>query len=270
MIKHTPLLDIYPAVWREIFPDKDTTVFQYRNLLNFKHHVRTLTQKNDGKCGIKYSKALQELLTDTPTMAEGDYQIIKNTVKNNLLKRGLISEAVYESYHYAVEGDMWDVAKVIAEDPECFLVPTQKYTSYFYELYISVSYPWGIEDSTIRHNMAKILATVELLEQEHIYCKITLVMPNRNTSRKGKPHNLILIPVFSHRDPKTIATMSAVLNERLLRKFLFAVYEDTYKDDLSSTYGNATTLANAIVPVNLDECKLCSDILEQVITPGVR
>lgn len=269
-IEPSTLLDIYPKSWNKTLEPSKTTVFQYRNILHFKHHVKTLTQKDNDKCGITYEKALKELLLDTPTMTEGNYQIIKNKVKNNLLKRGLISDTVYESYHYAVEGDIWDVAKVIAEDPECCLVPTKKYTSYFYELYISVSYPWNIKDSTIVENMAKILATVELLEQEHIYCKITLVMPNSNVSNKGKPHNLILIPVFSHRDPKTIATMSAILNERLLRKFLFAVYEDTYKENLDSRYGLATKFPYTIIPVDLDECDLCSNILSQVITQGER
>lgn len=268
MISHSPLLDVYPSVWKGTLPPDKTTVFQYRNLLHFKHHVRTLTQKEDSKCGVTYAEALRDLLSDTPLMSEGDYQIIKNRVRQNLLKRGLISEAVYESYHYSVEGEMWDVAKVIAEDPECFLVPTEKYTSFFYELYISVSYPYHVADSTIRENMAKILATVELLEREHIYCKITLVMPNTDTSTSGKPHNLILIPVFSHRDPKTIGTMSAILNERLLRKFIFAVYEDHYGSSLASGYGNATTLPHAIVPVDLDECDLASSILDRVITPG--
>ena len=39
--------------------------------------------------------------------------------------------------------------KVIQEDPMCCLVPNKKYTDFFYELYISISYPYTIEDSEI-------------------------------------------------------------------------------------------------------------------------
>jgi hypothetical protein len=239
-------------------------------LSNFKQHVKRLTQKKDKNCGVSYKDALRQLLADTPQITEGDYQIIKNTVRSNLLKRGLISEAVYESYSYAVEGQIWDVAKVIAEDPACFLVPNVTYTSYFYELYISVSYPYFVENSTIIHNMAKILATVELLEAEHIYCKINLILPIKYCSTSGKPHYFGIIPLFSHRDTKSIDTMSAILNDRLLRKFFFAILESTYGSSLADSYGTAVTLPQSITPVDLDEVTLCRSILDRVITPGER
>lgn len=270
IISHTPLQDIHPVEWKTSLSPKDTITFQYRNLLHFKSHVKTLTQKDDDKCNITYAKALTELLHDTPTITEDDYQIIKNRVKQSLLKRGLITESVYESYHYDVEGELWDVAKVIAEDPACFMVPTEKYISYFYELYISISYPWNVPNSTIMENMAKILATVELLEREHIYCKITLVFPDENCSTDGK-NFLGIIPLFSHRDEKSITTMSAVLNDRLLRKFFFAVLEDTFQESLRSDYGTAIDLPHVInVGHHLDEVDFCQSIIDKVITPGAR
>jgi hypothetical protein len=228
--------------------------------------VKTLTQKDSSSCGISYDSALKQLLTDTPTITEGEYEIIKNRVKQSLLKRGLISESVYESYHYYVEGELWDVAKVIAEDPACFLVPTEKYISYFYELYISISYPYHVSNSTIRDNMAKILATVELLEREHIYCKISLVFPDQSCSSGDKKNFLATIPLFSHRDQKSIATMSAVLNDRLLRKFFFAVLEDTFGTTLNSNYGIAITVPDVInVGDTLDEVEFCQSIIDKVV-----
>ena len=267
-----PLSTIYPSTWRDKLDLPNTHIAEYKNLAMFKHHVKTLKQKKDDKTGISYTKALDELLRNTATMSNGDYQIIKNRVKNNLLKKGLISEHIYESYRYEVEGDLVDVAKVIAEDPACCLVPNHTYTSYFYELYINISYPYHVSDETIRQNMAKILATVELLEQEHIYCKITLVLPNTGCNKgEGPSNNFTIIPLFSHKDHKDIATMSSVLNERLLRKFMFAIWEDKYGKDLASGYGIATELPSTINPGDtLDEVELCSSILNQVITPGVR
>lgn len=267
-----PLSDIYPSSWLDKLDLPNTYIAEYPSLAYFKHHVKTLKQKNDMKTGISYAEAVDALLRNKATMSFGDYQIIKNSVRNNLLKRGLISENIYESYRYEVEGHLVDVAKVIAEDPACFLVPNHTYTNYFYELYINVSYPYHVEDSTIRNNMAKILATVELLEQEHIYCKITLVMPNtRCNTGDGPSNHLILIPLFSHKDHKDIETMSSVLNERLLRKFFFAIWEDQYGSNLSSGYGIATTLPHSINPGDtLDEVELCSNILNQVLQPGAR
>jgi len=266
IITHSALPDIHPRSWLTKLNPADTVIFNYRNLLHFKSHVKTLTAKDDTECGISYSKALKELLTDIPTITEGEYEIIKNRVKQSLLKRGLISESVYESYHYDVEGELWDVAKVIAEDPACFLVPTEKYISYFYELYISISYPHYVSNSTIKDNMAKILATVELLEREHIYCKITLVFPDKSCSSGDKKNFLATIPLFSHRDTKSIQTMSAVLNDRLLRKFFFAVLEDTFGDTLKSNYGTAITVPDVInVGDTLDEVEFCQSIINKII-----
>jgi hypothetical protein len=266
IIEHSALNDIHPQSWLQKLPTKDTVIFNYRNLLHFKSHVKTLTQSDTSACGIQYDLALKQLLTDTPTITEGEYEIIKNRVKQSLLKRGLISESVYESYHYDVEGELWDVAKVIAEDPACFLVPIEKYISYFYELYINISYPYYVSNSTIQDNMAKILATVELLEREHIYCKITLVFPDENCSSGDKKNFLATIPLFSHRDPKSIATMSSVLNDRLLRKFFFAVLEDTFGDTLNSNYGIALTIPDVInVGDTLDEIEFCQSIIDKII-----
>ncbi len=268
IIQDTPFSDYHPAEWKKTLDMSNTSVYQYRNLQHFKHHVSTITQKESNKCGILYENALSDLLTNKSTMSAGDYEIILNRVKATLLKKGLISDSIYESYKYDVEGDIWDVAKVIAQDPMCCLVPNETYTNYFYELYISVSYPWNITDSDITQNMAKILATVELLEREHYYCKITLVFPDKHCNRgSGKSNFLAMIPLFSHKDVKTIETMSSVLNERLLRKFFFAVLEDKYKSDLASGYGTPIDLPNAIIPVDLCEIELAESIINKIITP---
>ena len=270
-IQDEPLKDIHPKEWANDIDLKNTTIHEYRNLQHFKYHVASLVQRRDDKCGISYKGALKELQQGTATMSKGDYQIIKNRVKQNLLKRGLISDTIYESYKYSVTGDIWDIAKVIAEDPMCCLVPNETYINHFYELYISISYHAGITNETVMDNMAKILATVELLEQEHFYCKITLVFPDRGCNNgRGKSNFLMLLPLFSHKDVKTLEGMSSVLNDRLLRKFGFAILEDLYGDALSSGYGTPLALTNAIIPVDLDEVELCQSIIDKVITPSKR
>lgn len=266
-----PLSDVYPSTWKKQFDFTDCRIAEYATLQHFKHHMKTITQREDNYCDISYADALDDLLKNKATMTEEDYEVIKNKVKNNLLKRGLISENVYESYKYDIEGDIVDVAKVVARDPQCFLVPNTTYKNYFYELYISVSYPAGVKNSTVMENMAKILATVELLEKEHYYCKITLVLPIRNCGLGQSESNFFsMIPLFSHRDEKSVAVMSSVLNDRLLRKFYFAHLEEYYGSDLCGSYGNAVDLPNTIKPVDLNEEDLCASILEQVLQPGER
>lgn len=261
-----PVLDLFPKSWNSFILNGKTDLHIYPNLESFKYHVKTLTQESDDNCNIAYKDALKELLTNQSTLSKGDYQIIKNRVKNNLLKRGLISDTVYESYKYDIDGVMVDVNKVIERDPQCFLKPNASYKEYFYELYISVSYPYTVTNKEVQENMAKILATVELLQLEHIYTKITLVLSIRDIS--VDTNFFSVIPLFSHKEHKTIEKMSSVLNARLLRKFYFAIVEDKYKDDLSSNYGLAVDLPKVITPVDLDECELASSILEQVIVGG--
>jgi hypothetical protein len=119
--------------------------------------------------------------------------------------------------------------------------------------------------------MAKILATVELLEKEHYFCKITLVIPNAECNKgDGKSNYFGIIPLFSHKEHKSIKTMSSVLNDRLLRKFFFALWEEKYKNYLDDRYGNATELPYTIRPVEVDEVELCSNILNQILEKGKR
>jgi hypothetical protein len=270
-VKDSKFLDIYPKEWKKEIKVDDCTILQYRNLEHFKYHMKNIVQRTDMKCGVSYKKALKDMLTGVPVIDVDNYEVIKNSVKNNLLKRGLISETVYESYKYDVQGDIVDVAKIIAEDPNCCLVPNESYKNYFYELYINVSYGGGVEDSNVRDSISKILATVELLEREHIYIKITLLDTSLYVNDgSGKNHLLTIIPLFSHRDIKNIRTMSSVLNERLLRKFMFALSEDYYGDDLSGGYGEPKALTHAINCYNIDEVELASSIINQVVQGGTR
>ena len=265
----THIKDIHPVQeWKSILKSAHLDVVEFRNLQHFKNEMKKITQREDDNCGVTYAEALTDLLKGTPLMSQGDYEIIKHKVMNNLQKRALISDTIYDSYKYDVQGDIVDVAKVIEGDPACCLVPANPQQQYFYELYINISYPGSITDSQVREGMAKILATVELLESQHIYTKITLVDCSGKVA-EGKDL-LCILPLFSHRDVKSIATMSSVLNERLLRKFMFALSEDIYGDDLHSSYGVALALPKSIRPFGVNEEDLASEILNTVIIPGTR
>lgn len=265
---NTPIHDLHPAEWKSVLNPRRLDYAPFRNLTHFKNYLSKLTLKSDDKCGVTYTQALDDLLKNRSQLGPGEYESIRNTVRMNLLKRGLISEDIYESYKYDIDGIAVDVSKVIEQNPECMLKPAYAYTNYFYELYISVSYPYRITDATIRTNMCKLLATIEELERQHIYIKITAVFGARSPAPDRDL--LVVLPVFSHKDFKSIEIMSAVFNERLLRKFMFALEEDIYEDSLYSNYGQAVELPQTIRPVDLDECDLFEEIYNKVITQGVR
>lgn len=263
-----PIRDIHPKEWSTKLRLDHLDNAEFRNLQHFKNYCSTITQIKDMYCDVSYAEALDDMLKGKSLLAEDEYESIRNLVRTNLLKRGLISENVYESYKYDIDGVAVDVSKVIAQDPECFLKPVRSYKNYFYELYINVSYGGGVENSHVREQMCKILATIEELEREHIFIKVTLV----DVSGEVAPGKDLLttVPLFDYRDHKDINTMSSVLNERLLRKFMFAMSEDIYGNTLNGSYGRPIELPNAISPVNLDEIDLFSSIYDSVIQPGER
>lgn len=273
-ILKTPVLrDIYPREWSTILDMETLEVEEFRNLLHFKTKVKELSPKShkrsDSNCGISYEKAVEELMCNKPLISNGEYQEIKNNIKNVLLKRGMISDDIYESYHYDVEGEIWDVSKVILGDPACFLKANKSYTNYFYELYINISYPHYVSNKEVMENIAKILATVELLETDHIYTKITLVLPMVELSDTGATY-FGIIPLFGHTEHKSIEVMSAVLNDRLLRKFFFVIVENRYDKDLRNSYGRAIELPSTIRPMEIVPEELCAKILDQVIVGETR
>lgn len=257
-----PLHSLFP--WRHL---TNSDNLEFRNLQHFIHVVSNLTQKEDDKCGISYADALKELKNKVPRLSASEQDSIRNLVRSKLHKRGLITEEVYEAFRYAEEGTVVgvDIGKYAAGEPDCVITPTRQYVDFFHELFVNISYRWDIDNSVIVANVAKLLAAIEELERQHIFIKITLVLPVRGVLRSGDRDMFLSIPLFSHKEYKSVATMSAVLNERLLRKFVFAIMEDLYGSDLISGYGKATSLSGTInIGDTLDEIQFFEEIKKKV------
>jgi hypothetical protein len=216
---------------------------------------------------MSYATALKMLMNGTSDFPEEEQASIRNLVRSNLHKRGLITEEVYENYRYTVDGTAvgFDVGKFAAGEPDCVITPSHQYVDYFYELYISISYPYHVTNKEIRANAAKLLATIEELERQHIFIKIMLILPIKNPSKTEVGHFFSTIPLFSHKDQKSVAIMSSVVNDKLLRKFYFAVMEDHYKTDLSSGYGTAVDLDSCMnIGSEFDEIKFFETVVNTV------
>lgn len=240
-----PFPDVFPPDFHTTLATRD--YFSFRNLPHFCHVASKLTQKEDNNCGMTYAKALEKMVNGQGDFPKQEQEDIRNLVRSNLHKRGLITEDVYEAYRYAVDGVEVgiDVGKYAAGEPDCVITPAKQYVDFFYELYISVSYPWNIGNDVIRENCAKLLATIEELERQHIYIKVAMVLPIRGPSQDG--NNFFAdVPLFSHKDPKSAETMSAVINDRLLRKFFFAILENYYEERISYGYGQAVDMKGSM------------------------
>jgi len=267
-VKDKPLLDNHPKSWLEVI-DSTWTVLNFNNLDHFKQCVSSITQIEDNACYISYRQALNELVRGVGTIPEQEYKLIKDKVRESLIAKRLISKDIYKGYEYSVEGDTIDVARYASGNPECFIKPKYKGKVHFYELYINISVSSGMQDSVLKSKIARLLATIQLLEEKKIYIKVNVVDTSGNLNTgDGKPNLMLIIPLFSHRQQKSIKTMSSILNERLLRKFSFAISEDIYGENLANGYGTPINLPSVInLSENLDEVRIASDILDQFIKP---
>lgn len=259
-----PRPTIMPKKW-DSFVSNDNVIFN--NLDHFIHTVSKLEQKEDSKCGVSYKEALNQMVLRKSGLTEDAKESIRNLVRSNLHKRGLITEEVYEEFKYSNSGTNLgvDVGKYAAGDPDCVLTPSRQYIDFFYELYISISYSWSVTDEAVRKNVAKLLATVEELERQHIYIKIVVVFPDKGPTTCGKRNFFSSIPVFHHKDFKSVDVMSSVVNERLLRKFYFAILEDLYGENLDYGYGTPVNLDKTInIGHELNEVELFEKIVNEV------
>jgi len=175
---------------------------------------------------------------------------------------------VYENFRYTTDGTQVDVdvGKYANGEPDCVMTPSVQYIDFFYELYINISYPHYVTNETIRQNCAKLLATIEELERQHIFIKVMLVFPSMQVCSNRKRHHYFgSLPLFSHKDRKSVNTMSSVVNDRLLRKFFFAILEETYGKDLNSSYGNASSLEGTMNPgYTFDEVEFFENVVKAV------
>lgn len=240
------LPNIFPESWTSKLKLKNLSYIEFRNILHFKSTVSKLRQKKDNHTGVTYEKALSDLMKGVSNFNVKKYESVRNLVRSKLLKRGLITDEVYENFKYATDGTVIDIdmGKFANGEPDCVITPSVQYVDFFHELYVNISYSYIVSEETITENMNKMLATIEELQRQHIHIKISLILPISRPD--GENDFLSVIPVFSHREFKTAEIMSVVLNNRLLRKFYFAIMEDHYKKSLQEGYGTVVKLPDAV------------------------
>jgi len=269
LVQHGPVLDYQPKEWIPIV-GKNTYVLNFRNLQHFKHTMSKLTLKSNSFEQVSYEECVSDLMQGKGLIEPKEYELIKSKVKENLIAKRLISKDIYQGFEYTTEGDTIDVARFASGNPECCIKPKYKGKVDFYELNINTAVLESVSEKTIKDRIARILATVELLEQKRIYIKINAITYSTDVSYSSKfdKHDVcVVVPVFSHKEPKDITKMSSVLNSRFHRKFTFAIRESIYGNNIDSGYGCSGALPKTInIKDNLDECVLAESIINQFIT----
>jgi hypothetical protein len=89
-----PLYDIFPESWAKNIGK--CHFLPFRNLDHFKSEVGKIKQNSDNMCEMTYAAALEMLIKGETDFPEEEQESIRNLVRSNLLKRGLITEEVYE------------------------------------------------------------------------------------------------------------------------------------------------------------------------------
>lgn len=175
---------------------------------------------------------------------------IRNQVRNALLKRGIITGAVYEGFRYDVDGIIVDYAELASGNPECMLKPVKIYDKWFYELYINMSIPWDVSKETILEGATRAIETIKALEELNIEIKINVIMASTGLYSDGDSY-LMIIPICNHLDFKDHDLLLPFMTGDFLRGPMF----QTMKSDKPVSYGlgSAIKLPNALNLWELEE-----------------
>ena len=199
-----------------------------------------------------------------PDIDQTQVNMIKNQVMNNLIKRGIITGAVYEGYKYAVDGEIIDHAALASGNPECMKTPIKKYDKWFYELYINMSIPGSVEEEDIKEGAIRLIETIKALEECHIEIKVNVIDYSEYLYNDEEVKDLlVIIPLISHLEHKDYKNLLPFITGSFLRGPLFTIARNSIdnKDNVDSGMGRAKRLEKAVNLWNLDEVELAERIL---------
>ena len=219
---------------------------------------------------IEYLKANPSTKYDTSKFFENikNYELdekstslVINNIRNNLIKRGIVTGTIYEGYKYDIEGDIIDYAELATGNPACMMKPVKKYDKYFYELYINMSIPYQIKEEEIIEGAIRLAETIKALEELHIEIKVNIVLYSQGMFNNNDNY-LFIMPLLSHLEYKDHKLLLPYIDGEFLRKVLFTVM--TNNGNTSYGLGNATKLDNTVSLWDLNEIELCEKIIGEL------
>ena len=245
--------DIHP---KDLLYSEKTLVESYDNKYDLIQRLNIEHEKYGS--GIrKFLKEIKELKMD-----EAHVEKVKNTVRNSLIKRGIVTGTIYEGYKYDIDGEIVDHAELASGNPRCFMKPIKKYDKYFYELYINMSIPWSVSKNDIEDGAIKLVETIKLLEERNIEIKINVVLFTSGMFVDGDDW-LFILPLCSHLEFKDYRSIFPYISENFLRNVLFSIMYNQEKN-VDDSLGIATKLDNTVNLWELDEVELCERVLNDL------
>jgi len=186
---------------------------------------------------------------------------VRNNVRNNLIKRGIVSGTIYEGYKYDFEGEIIDYAELSTGNPKCMMKPIKKYDKYFYELYVNMSIPYTISEREIQEGAIRLAETIKALEELHIEIKVNIVLYSQKMYINGENY-LFICPLVSHLEYKDHQVLLPYMDGEFLRQALFTIMSNS--GNTVGTLGNATKLKNSVNLWELDEVELAERIIGEL------
>ena len=189
-------------------------------------------------------------------------ELITNNVRNNLIKRGIVTGTIYEGYKYDVEGDIIDYAELATGNPQCMMKPIKKYDKYFYELYVNMSIPYTVDESTIIEGAIRLSETIKALEELNVEIKVNIVLYSQRMFLNNDNY-LFIMPLVSHLEYKDHQALLPYMDGEFLRKVIFTTMH-SHKGVNTSSLGNAVKLKNSVNLWELDEIELAERIINEL------
>ena len=251
------LSDIHPS---NLKFEGNTRIMEFDN----KYDVLEFLKKNEAAgSSIGHTEKFHKDLIDCK-VDKTEVEKVKNEVLNNLIKRGIITGTVYEGYKYSVEGEIIDHAMLASGNPNCMMTPLKKYDKWFYELYINMSIPGSVDESSIKHGAIKLIETIKALEELNIEIKVNIVDYSGSLYySEDVQHLLVVIPLISHLDFKDYKNLMPFIQGSFLRGPLFTIARNSIdkKENVDSSMGRAIKLKNSVNLWDLNEVVLAERIL---------
>lgn len=257
-------------------PDK-LIVKQFDNLAHYASYIEGIkdvsTYKNSsqqegaGWSGTSnFEDALDLILRpnlEPPEDVRKGVENIEMKIRNNLKKKGLVTDWIAESYKYDVEGIEIDIAKLIEGDPECYLKPNLKYKSHFYDLHINFAVNAGVSIDTQVEALSKVVSVVSNLEKKDYKIRLFATGVFRG-SGEGNQSIIISTMIKRYDDFIDIKKIARVLYPSFLRRIAFKVLEVEFQDKLQSGYGQAVSDLTSVITLDnsLKEEALYNKIVE--------
>ena len=241
--------DIHP---KSLLYRSNTTVQEF----NSKEDLMEFLKKNEkGKFDLsKFRANVKEYKLD-----KSSTELVVNNVRNNLIKRGIVTGTIYEGYKYDIEGDIIDYAELATGNPACMMKPIKKYDKYFYELYVNMSIPWSVDEKKIVEGAIRLAETIKCLEELNVEIKVNIVLYSQGMFN-DRSNYLFIMPLVSHLEYKDHQALLPYMDGEFLRKVLFTTMHSHDNVDTMSL-GSAVKLDNSVNLWELDEVELAEKII---------